>query len=390
MRIFSLLLTVLLCAQLPAQGIDFFHGTWEEALEVAKKEDKPIFVDAYASWCGPCKVMAKNVFPQAEVGEVFNANFISLKIDMEKPEAVGFRSENPVRAYPTLFFFDSEGKRIHSVVGGQKAKGLISQARTALGKVDNLTKYEEQYAAGKREPAFMLKYVRALVRQDKPHLKIANDYVRSQNGQLDQTDNLRLLMVAATESDSRIFDKLIEHKASVVALIGPDAFNKQVKLAFLNTQMKAVEMKSADLLDEAVKKYKSIDAVAAEDFALNGALYLANARSDAKAFLKSAKKYHKKSATGDAKKMTDLFQLLSGTKFGSDAKVQDFTAIVGQEAAELKNEYRDYYLLAKWLKENDRKVEALEAAEKCKSVIPEGQLNIHRVVDNLIQEIQKA
>jgi len=36
------------------QGIDFFHGTWEEGLAKAKAENKILFVDAYAEWCGPC------------------------------------------------------------------------------------------------------------------------------------------------------------------------------------------------------------------------------------------------------------------------------------------------------------------------------------------------
>lgn len=45
------------------QGIEFFHGTWEEALEQAQIQDKVIFVDAYTTWCGPCKRMSKNVFP---------------------------------------------------------------------------------------------------------------------------------------------------------------------------------------------------------------------------------------------------------------------------------------------------------------------------------------
>ncbi len=39
-----------------AQGIEFFKGTWEEALAEAKKQDKILFVDAYAKWCGPCAI----------------------------------------------------------------------------------------------------------------------------------------------------------------------------------------------------------------------------------------------------------------------------------------------------------------------------------------------
>ena len=58
-----------------AQGIEFFHGTWVEALAEAKKQEKPIFVDAYTTWCGPCQMMSKNVFTHADVGAFFNENF---------------------------------------------------------------------------------------------------------------------------------------------------------------------------------------------------------------------------------------------------------------------------------------------------------------------------
>ena len=73
---------------LPGQGIIFFEGTWKEALEKAKKEDKLVFVDSYTTWCGPCIKMAKNVFTQESVGSFYNQNFINIKLDMEKEDGV--------------------------------------------------------------------------------------------------------------------------------------------------------------------------------------------------------------------------------------------------------------------------------------------------------------
>lgn len=375
--------------QIPAQGIEFFHGSWEEALEKAQQEDKPIFVDAYASWCGPCKRMAAQVFPQAAVGEVFNANFISLKLDMEKPEAASFRANHPVRAYPTLFFLDPEGNTVHTVVGGQQAKGLINQAREALGKVDDLPRYQKKYEAGDRDPAFMTRYVRALVRQGEPHLKVANDYVRKPSGQISDPDNLRFLMVAATDADSRIFDKLLEHKAAIVDLLSQEAFDKQVRLAFNKTKATAIELETPDLLTSAAKKYKAIDPAAALSYELEGKFQFAALGNDAKAYLKATKKYFKSIPDTEGKLLTDLFQHLSGSKFvGKDEKVKDLTATVGEAAAMATNGFREYYLYAKWLHDIGRKEAALKAANKSKQLIPEDQPNTHRLVDFLIKEIQ--
>ena len=83
----KILLVIFICLAAFAyaqEGIQFFGGNWEEAIETAKKEHKLIFVDAYAEWCGPCKRMAKEVFTQKELGDFFNKYFINVKMDMEK------------------------------------------------------------------------------------------------------------------------------------------------------------------------------------------------------------------------------------------------------------------------------------------------------------------
>lgn len=61
-----------------AQGIAFDEGDWDDLRKKAKETNKLIFLYAYASWCGPCKWMAKNVFTTEEAGAYFNAHFMSL------------------------------------------------------------------------------------------------------------------------------------------------------------------------------------------------------------------------------------------------------------------------------------------------------------------------
>ena len=112
-------------APAPAGGIEFFHGTWDEALAKAKAEKKLIFLDAYASWCAPCKMMAANVFTAKSVGDVFNPNFICVKMDMEKGEGVQLSQKLSVMAYPTLFFIDDTGKVLNKHVGGMQVESLI-------------------------------------------------------------------------------------------------------------------------------------------------------------------------------------------------------------------------------------------------------------------------
>jgi len=60
------------------KGINFFKGTYTEALAKAKEENKPVFLDVYAGWCGPCKKLKKTTFKDETVGEYFNKNFICI------------------------------------------------------------------------------------------------------------------------------------------------------------------------------------------------------------------------------------------------------------------------------------------------------------------------
>ncbi|MFR7808940.1 MAG: thioredoxin family protein [Butyricimonas faecihominis] len=60
------------------QRDSFFEGSLDQALEVAKKEGKLVFVDFYADWCGQSKQLAK-VFSKDEVGVYYNENSLVLK-----------------------------------------------------------------------------------------------------------------------------------------------------------------------------------------------------------------------------------------------------------------------------------------------------------------------
>lgn len=108
------------------EGIQFKKISFEQALKEAKASNKLIFMDAYAEWCGPCKYMAAKVFTSEEVGKLFNDKFINLKIDMEKGEGPALAAKYQVRAYPTLFFIDGDGKVVKKVLGAQPADKLIA------------------------------------------------------------------------------------------------------------------------------------------------------------------------------------------------------------------------------------------------------------------------
>lgn len=107
-------------------GIQFTETSWKAVLKKAKAEKKIIFLDAYASWCGPCKMLQKNVFTKKEVGDYFNKQFINVKMDMEKGEGPALSQVYPLEAYPTLLFIDGDGRVMRKVIGYQSPEQLLS------------------------------------------------------------------------------------------------------------------------------------------------------------------------------------------------------------------------------------------------------------------------
>ena len=113
-------------------GIVFEELSLEEALAKAKAEGKYVFLDCYTSWCGPCKVMSKQVFVRKAVGDLFNPTCINIKIDMENGEGPEIAKRYGVMAYPTMFVLNADGSVKYRLQGGMEAGHFLLKAGNAL------------------------------------------------------------------------------------------------------------------------------------------------------------------------------------------------------------------------------------------------------------------
>lgn len=144
---------------------DFRHITYQEALETSKAEGKLVFIDFYTSWCGPCKAMAKNIFPLPKVGEYMNAAYVNIKLDAEKEgkdQAVLYK----VDAYPTMIVVDATGKEIFRKVGGTNDPDAFI-AELKVGSNTTLTPelMAKRYEEGDRSAELVNAYASSLYRQ---------------------------------------------------------------------------------------------------------------------------------------------------------------------------------------------------------------------------------
>lgn len=384
--LFSLLLVVAISATTFSQGIDFFHGTWKEAIELAKKDGRLIFVDANTAWCGPCRRMAKNVFTQEKVGDFYNARFINMKIDMEKGD-VDFRAKYHVTAYPTLLFIDETGEIVKKKVGGQRAEGLIRLGQEALAIFDNVDEMQAMFEKGKKDAAFLRKYVKALNNAGKPSAKATNDYLRAQKD-LTTKENLLFIFDAVSSADSKVFDLLIKHRKAIEALKSKNDVNKRIQAACNKTVITAIEFQDTDLLAEAKNKMTKHYPDEAKEFAYKADMKFFAAQKDSEHYLKAVKKYAKKIIKKDASKQhklaTDIYNA-----FPKDAKSIEFAEKLAAKAAKTGGLWDYYYTYANLLSLNNKHEKAIEMGEKCLELAKEQHASAGRIQQFLRMEKKK-
>ena len=112
--------------------INFMQTSLDDALKMAKKSDKIVFVDVYTNWCKPCREMDKFVFSDARVGEFFNKNFVNFKLNAQNPENKKIAHSYGVTAYPTLIFLDKNGESLLSSMGYIDAEMLLEYGKEIL------------------------------------------------------------------------------------------------------------------------------------------------------------------------------------------------------------------------------------------------------------------
>ena len=130
--LFALMGATVLKAQ--NNGVKFIEDKpLSDVLAQAGKANKYAFVDVYATWCGPCKYMTSQVFPQAAAGDYFNKTFVNAKYDAEKGEGVTVAKTYRVTAYPTFLILNSKGEEVGRLLGGAKPpEDFIARVKAEL------------------------------------------------------------------------------------------------------------------------------------------------------------------------------------------------------------------------------------------------------------------
>ena len=233
-KIILFLFLVISTALFSQDGIKFGKQSFAKTLEQAKKENKLIFLDAFASWCGPCKLLDKNVFPKKEVGDYFNANFLNLHIDMEKGEGIEIAKKYSIYSYPTLLFIDGDGKVVYKAAGYMSPQELISIAKEAVNPENTLENKIAKFEAGEKDPEFLMGLIKNTYSSDfSLAQKVATRYFQTRTDATYSKEEAGMLLFFTKTIDDDLYKIFTAKKAELSTQI-PESYlaeyDKQLKL----------------------------------------------------------------------------------------------------------------------------------------------------------------
>jgi Thioredoxin-like domain len=204
-------------------------------------------VDIYTTWCTPCKQMDAEVFTNANVGKIFNDNFINYKIDGEKGEGKDLVEYFELESYPTSMFIDGDWNVIQKLEGFRPVERLLESAEKMKerGKIsgsdDDL---EQAYIKGRRDAPFLLEYIKVRQLQKMDNSLILDEYLGKINSeQLKSESTLKLITENASQLRGRTFEYLMSRKTEPI-------IERKIKGIISQNLTKAGNQKNEKLLTE--------------------------------------------------------------------------------------------------------------------------------------------
>lgn len=217
------------------EAIQFQELPFKDIIAKAKKEKKLVFIDAYASWCGPCKMMEKNVFTQKAVSDYYNTNFINARFDMEKGEGRDIASKFGVRSYPTYLFLNGEGELVSRNTGYMEESLFVAMAQDINSPGNKKGSLKDRFAGGEKDPEFLINIMKLNANSDYEFAKKASErYFQNKKKTEELTkDEIGFLLYFVKSSEDTNYPVFASRKAEIIKFLPEETYNEfdaQLKL----------------------------------------------------------------------------------------------------------------------------------------------------------------
>lgn len=300
-KLFLTMMSLMTVAVMWAQGVAFEPEgtTLEQASAKAKAENKLIFLDAYTQWCGPCKMMARTVFPQEAVGNALNPRFVSIKIDMESAYGAPLAKKLQITAYPTFVIFNADAQEIGRFLGGSNAEEFIKRVEEK-SKDNSSSSLQQRWQNGDRDPQFLKDYLATLTasyKQDEAN-EVAEAILAGKSETFAADSTLRdIFMMNISNPISEAFLYTARHPQALSAQIGERAVEMKIRNVLGNYQRQIINEHDGtatldkEKFDAFVSLLKSLNRPDGEHYRLITLITLAEKQKDYQTYLDRINEY---------------------------------------------------------------------------------------------------
>lgn len=208
--------------------IQFQDLPFKNLVAKAKKENKLVFIDAYAAWCGPCKMMEKNVFNKKSVGDFYNKNFVNARIDMEKGEGREIAQKFGVRSYPTYLFLNGDGELVSQNYGYMEEGIFLAMAQDINSPNNKKGSLKERFANGEKEKDFLINIMKLNSSADYEFAKQASERYFSNRKKTDEftKDDVGLLLYFLKSTEDLNYKTFASQKADIIKFLPEENYNE--------------------------------------------------------------------------------------------------------------------------------------------------------------------
>jgi len=245
-------------------GMHFEKGlSWTEIKNRAKAENKPILMDCFTTWCGPCKYMDAKVFPTEEAGAYFNDKFILAKVQLDTTktdndeikkwyqDAHDIATDYKVRAYPTYLFFSPDGELIHRAVGSSvDTKTFVTRASAALDPSRQYYTLLKKYQDGNTSPDFLKSFsLAALDAFELETAEQAGEKYLNTVADMYTKDNVEYMLKLPRKTTGKAFATVLANPSKIDEVMGKKIADQLIMNTIINEKMPKLVSKTAPPAD---------------------------------------------------------------------------------------------------------------------------------------------